>query len=194
MMGRLLRTGLGFTALLLAACGGAERQPRAETGTNQTSEKRGMLGTTLESPKQAPQGSNASAPAPAATTAAMPSPSGVSATAQPAPGSAQRAAIMDALRPVIERKLAGPVEFVVRRAAVQDGWALVIADPQRPGGGKINPRRHFPNEVVEFMDGLTVNGILRFSGGGWTLVDHAIGPTDVWYCGVEGPPKSLTGC
>jgi hypothetical protein len=101
---------------------------------------------------------------------------------------------MDALRPAIERKLAGPVEFVVRRAAVQDGWALVIADPQRPGGGRINPKRHFPNEVIEFMDGLTVNAILRFSGGGWTLVDHAIGPTDVWYCGVEGPPRALTGC
>ena len=50
------------------------------------------------------------------------------------------------------------------------------------------------NEVIEFMDGLTINAILRFSGGGWTLVDHAIGPTDVWYCGVEGPPDSLTGC
>ena len=193
MTRRLLRTGLGFTALLLAACGGAERQPRAENSANKAPEKRGMLGT-LESPKQASDGSNASAPAPAAAPTGAPPRSGVSATAQPAPGSAQRAAIMDALRPTIERKLAGPVEFVVKRVAVQDGWALVIADPQRPGGGKINPRRHFPNEVIEFMDGLTVNGILRFSGESWTLVDHAIGPTDVWYCGVEGPPKSLTGC
>jgi hypothetical protein len=184
---RLRRTGLGLTALLLAACGAAERQPRGDNGTSKASEKRGMLGT-LESPKQPSDASNAAAPAEA------PFRAGVSATAQPAPGSAQRAAIMDALRPTIERKLAGPVEFVVQRVAVQDGWALVVADPQRPGGGKINPRRHFPNEVIEFMDGLTVNAVLRFSGGSWTLIDHAIGPTDVWYCGVEGPPKSLTGC
>jgi hypothetical protein len=101
---------------------------------------------------------------------------------------------MDALRPAIEQKLGSPVEFVVQRAAVQDGWALVIADPQRPGGRPINPAAHFAQEDLEFMDGLRVNGILRFSGGAWTLVDHAIGPTDVWYCGVEGPPHALTGC
>jgi hypothetical protein len=98
---------------------------------------------------------------------------------------------MDALRPAIERDLGGPVEFVVQRAGVQDGWALVIADPQRPGGGRIDPPAHYAEEE---HDGLTVNAILRFSGGSWTLVDHAIGPTDVWYCGVEGPPAALTGC
>ncbi len=177
-------------AILLSACGtaGDRQQPKADAAKT-AGERKGILG--VAATPGAPSGSaNATAAAPAA---AAPQ-SGVSATAQPAPGSAQRAAIMDALRPAIERKLGGAVEFVVRRAAVQDGWALVIADPQRPGGGRIDPRRHFPNEVIEFMDGLTVNAILRFSGGGWTLVDHAIGPTDVWYCGVEGPPRSLTGC
>lgn len=114
-----------------------------------------------------------------------------SGTAPASPGSAQRAALMDALRPSIEQELGTRVEFVVQRAAVRDGWALVIADPQRPGGGEITPPDDFD---MEFRDGLTVNAILRFSGGGWTLVDHAIGPTDVWYCGVDGPPAALTGC
>jgi len=107
---------------------------------------------------------------------------------------AQRRAILDALRPPIERRLQGPVEFVVRRIGVQNGWALVIADPQRPGGGRIDGRRIF-GEDYENMDGLTVNGILRFSNGRWRLVDHAIGPTDVWYCDPAlGAPRSLTGC
>ena len=119
---------------------------------------------------------------------------GVSATASAGEGTAQRRAILNALRPAIEQKLGPNVEFVVSRIAVRDGWALVIANPQRRGGGAIDPRDHFAEDQLEFMDGLTVNAVLRFSGGGWTLVDHAIGPTDVWYCGVDGPPRSMTGC
>ncbi|MGQ0659403.1 hypothetical protein [Sphingosinicella sp.] len=108
---------------------------------------------------------------------------------------AQRRAILDALRPPIERRLGGPVEFVVRRIGVRNGWALVIADPQRPGGGRIDGRRYFSADDWEVMDGLTVNGILRFANGRWRLVDHAIGPTDVWYCDPAlGAPRSLTGC
>jgi hypothetical protein len=100
---------------------------------------------------------------------------------------------MDALRPAIERKLGGRSSS---SSAARGRGRLGARDrrPAAPGGGRINPQRHFPNEVIEFMDGLTINAILRFSGGGWTLVDHAIGPTDVWYCGSRGPPKSLTGC
>lgn len=186
---------LGFAAaLLLSACGAAgDRQSPKEGSSERTSEQKGMLGAAT-APASAATAPNGTAAAPTTPDAGGAGHGGVNGTAQPAPGSAQRAAIMDALRPAIERKLGGQVEFVVRRAAVRDGWALVIADPQRPGGGRIDPKRHFPNEVIEFMDGLTVNGILRFSGGGWTMVDHAIGPTDVWYCGVEGPPRSLTGC
>lgn len=181
-----------LAALLASACNvGPSRQ--ASGNGSQDGGPKGILNT-VAAPKPTTSGNAAAPVAPAAAAPAAPAQGGVSATTQPAPGSAQRAAIMDALRPAIERKLAGPVEFIIQRIAVRDGWALVIADPQRPGGGKINPRRHFPNEVVEFMDGLTVNAILRFSGGGWTLVDHAIGPTDVWYCGMEGPPRALTGC
>lgn len=117
----------------------------------------------------------------------------VNGVSQAAPNSPQRRAILDALRPRIEAVLGRPVEFVVTRIGVRAGWALVIAEPQRPGGGGIDGRRYFPNDW-ENMDGLTVNAILRFRGGRWTPVDHAIGPTDVWYCGVDGPPRALTGC
>lgn len=179
---------VALLSAILAACGGAVPQ------------------------QPTPQGSGASLAAAAATTgagtdAAKPASADASAsndddsleeadespdaTSQPTAGSAQRAALMDALRPAIEREFGGPVEFVVTSAAVRDGWALVIAEPQRPGGGEITPPAGFDSE---FRDGLTVNGMLRFSGNGWTLVDHAIGPTDVWYCGLDGPPRALTGC
>ena len=108
--------------------------------------------------------------------------------------SPQRRAILDAVRPPIERTLRGPVEFVVQRIRVQSGWALVIADPQRPGGGAIDGSRYFTADEWDVMDNLTVNAVLRLRNGRWILVDHVIGPTDVWYCGIEGPPRSLTGC
>jgi hypothetical protein len=110
-------------------------------------------------------------------------------------GSPVRAAILDAVRPPVQRALGGPVEFVVRTMRVQSGWALVIADPQRPGGGRIDPRRYFSADDLEGMDGLTVNAIVRLQGGRWRLVGHAIGPSDVWYCDPAlGAPRALTGC
>jgi hypothetical protein len=118
---------------------------------------------------------------------------GVSATANPSAGSAQRRAILDALRPAIERRLGGNVEFVVNRIRVVNGWALVIAEPQRRGGGRINPRQYFSADDLQAMDGLTINAVLRYQGGRWRLVDHAIGPTDVWYCNPAFP-RALTGC
>ncbi len=118
---------------------------------------------------------------------------GVSATAQAGPGSAQRRAILDALRPAIERELRGPVEFVVGEIRVRQGWALVFATPQRPGGGRIDGRRYFAN--FEDMDGLGISAILRFQNGRWRLVGHAIGATDAWYCGSPPvAPAALTGC
>ena len=118
----------------------------------------------------------------------------VNGTASAGAGTAQRSAILNALRPAIENKLGPNVEFVVNRITVSNGWALVIADPQRRCGGRIDPTRFFQTDDLEFMDGITVNGVLRNTGRGWTLVDHAIGPTDVWYCGVRGIPRRAFNC
>jgi hypothetical protein len=115
----------------------------------------------------------------------------VNATAAPSPGSAQRRAILDALRPAVERRLGPGVEFVVGQMRVRSGWAFVMADPQRRGGRPIDGRHYFGADF-ENMDGLTVTAILRFNRG-WTLVDHAIGATDAWYCD-GGASRVVTGC
>ena len=115
----------------------------------------------------------------------------VSATAVPAPGTAQRRAILDALRPTIERQLGPNVEFVVRDIRIAQGWAFVNADPQRRGGGRIDGRRHFGDDF-DNMDGLTVTALLRFRNGRWNLVDQAIGATDAWYCNRN--LSALVGC
>ena len=117
----------------------------------------------------------------------------VNATAPAPPGSAQRRAILDALRPAVEARFGPPVEFVVTRIQVRRGWAVVMADPQRRGGGRIDPGRHFGAEDLEFMDGITVTAVLRFVDGRWRHVDHAIGATDVWYCGEVLPADVRRG-
>ncbi len=111
----------------------------------------------------------------------------------PPPGSALRKAVLNGLRPAVEKRL-GPVEFKLTLIRVQGDWAFVVADPQRPGGRPIDGTRIFGDHFGN-MDGLRVDAILRLRGGRWVVADHAIGATDVWYCNV-GPRslKSGWGC
>ena len=55
----------------------------------------------------------------------------VSAVAPPRAGSAQRGAILNAIRPAVELELGSNVEFVPSCMQVWKGWALVAAEPQR---------------------------------------------------------------
>ena len=103
----------------------------------------------------------------------------------------ERKAVRDALRPAVETRLGPNVEFVVQVIRVEDGWAFVMADPQRKGGKPIDGRRIF-GEDFENMDGLRVDAVLQLKGGRWKLVDYAIGATDVWFCDV-GPKKLKRG-
>ena len=115
----------------------------------------------------------------------------LSATAAPAPGSAQRRAILDAIRPAVERQIGPDVEFVVREIRVIGGWAFVAADPQRRGGRPIDGRLYFPH--FDEMGGLTVHAVLRYRGRRWTVVEQDIGATDVWFCDM-GPPGLTPRC
>lgn len=72
----------------------------------------------------------------------------------PKPGSAERKAIMDAMRAV------GDVpdrKFVVRHLKVQSGWAWLVADPQSADG-----KSHYERETALLAD----------QGQGWTLIDQ----------------------
>ena len=114
---------------------------------------------------------------------------GVNGTSPPARGTRQRAALMDAIRPTVERALHTPVVFVVQCARVANGWAMVRGMPQHPNGRAINPRSISGWQV---RNGLRTEALLRFRNGHWQLIDHAIGPTDVWHEGVA-PQSVLQG-
>jgi hypothetical protein len=110
---------------------------------------------------------------------------------EPAAGSPMRKAVLDALRPMIERRLGPPVEFKVTLIRVEGPWAFVIVDPQRRGGKPIDGYKIF-GEHFGNMDGLRIEAVLRKQGGKWRVVDHGIGATDVWYCDV-GPRRLKRG-
>jgi len=111
---------------------------------------------------------------------------------EPARGSAERAAILDALRPAVEGQLRPPVEFTVSRLRVEDGWAFAEVEPQRPGGRAIDAAALRLD--TEIMDGLTTWALLKKQRGGWTLVEWIIGPTDVaWsdWPAMHGTPRGI---
>lgn len=115
---------------------------------------------------------------------------------EPAKGSAERAAIMDTLRPAVEAEMRGPVEFVVTTIRVTPNWAFVQVEPQRPGGGVIDPEETGFAGDADMMDGLTVYGLMGFQAGRWNLIDHMVGPTDVGYAVWQqryGVPAVLLG-
>lgn len=100
----------------------------------------------------------------------------------PAKGSAERKAIMDALRIPVERELGQRVVFVANTLKAQNGWVFLGGKAQKPNGKPIDYSRTSYNEYIEmgmFDDNLFA--LLRKSGSSWIVVTYAIGCTDVCY-------------
>ena len=115
--------------------------------------------------------------------------SGVSALAQgwhePARGTAERKALMDALRPHAEWVLGAPVEFVIYDLRVRGNLGFASVWPQRPGGGEIDlwatPGAYRQEIYPDDMDGAGIEALYVKSGNTWVAVHWAIGAGDVWW-------------
>ncbi|WP_439530799.1 hypothetical protein [Pannonibacter sp.] len=117
-----------------------------------------------------------------ALTLAFVQPSLAAGAYEPPRGSAERAAINDAVRPMMEARLGAPVEFVVERMQVANGWAFVILLPQRPGGKAIDLSQTMLADLAEISGDASLYALLREANGRWNIIDFAIGPTDAfWY-------------
>ena len=117
---------------------------------------------------------------------------------QPPKGSALRASILDAARPVFENEIGGPIEFVVTTLNVLDEWAYGDVKLQRPGGTPIDwSKTKFAEDNAQGVLETGHNLVLLQEGGdGWTVVEYAIGPTDVawdWWRQQHGIPAELFG-
>ena len=116
----------------------------------------------------------------------------------PGPGTPERKAILDAVRPAVEQKLKGEVVFVVNEIRVYKNWAFVMADPQRKDGKRFDSVRLFGKETSQMMDGLGVTALLQRKGSQWVLFEHGLGATDLWYSSycddnVRKVPKEVLG-
>ena len=116
---------------------------------------------------------------------------------EPAKDSAERAAILDAIRPAIEAQMGGPVEFNIETMRTDGDWAFVIADPQRPGGKPIDPETTAFADREDEMDGLTILALARFVEGRWVHIDDIAGPMDAaqvdWIKSYRVPESIING-
>ena len=98
----------------------------------------------------------------------------------PVRGSVERTAIMDALRPPIQRAIREPLLFTQVRLHVQNGWAFVQTVPTSPSGGPVMWRY---NERVDCGENCTDNvvGLLRWNGARWVLVQYEVGSSEYPY-------------
>jgi len=98
----------------------------------------------------------------------------------PERNSAERAAILNALRVPVERDLKQKIVFVVGRISVQKGWAFVSGEPQTATGTRPNLKGTAWEATPDLFDN-NFFGLLRKQRGKWRVVTHALGCTDVCY-------------
>lgn len=113
----------------------------------------------------------------------------------PAAGSAERKAILDALRVPVERELKRKVVFKVDSLKAQGGWAFMRGVPQQPGGKPMDYRgTPYEEAIREGIFDDWVCALLRRERGRWRVVTHNIGATDVVYANwpdQHGAPRDL---
>ena len=104
---------------------------------------------------------------------------------EPQRGTAERAAIMDAVRPVAEYVVGPPVQFVVSTLRVSGNIAFASLTAQRPGGTAINPTQTPAFQRGEYdPQGGTLNQyhtLLVRSAAGWVVQHSTVDATDVWW-------------
>lgn len=109
----------------------------------------------------------------------------------PAPGSAERRGIADALRAPVEKELKQKVIFKFDHLKVSGDWAFMRGVPQRPGGGRVDYSATAYQQRIE--DGVFddwICALLRKRAGKWQVLKYVIGATDVVYEGWDEEYKA----
>jgi hypothetical protein len=100
----------------------------------------------------------------------------------PAASSAERKAILNALRKPIARELGQAVRFRIETLSVCRGWAFVEATPQKPNGKPIDwSLSSYEDAVANDACGLLVHGLLAKNKGQWKVRQTVVCATDVPY-------------
>lgn len=100
----------------------------------------------------------------------------------PEKGSAERKAILDALRTPVEKELKQKIQFSIDNFNVSGNWAFVSGEPQNTNGERPNYKGTEYQEAIDAdMFDNNFFALLKKSGGKWKVVTYAIGCTDVCY-------------
>lgn len=111
----------------------------------------------------------------------------------PRPGSAERKAIMDVLRPACERDIGQKVTFRVQQLSLIGDWALARVVPLRSDGSEIDYSKTKYREANEegAFDG-EGEALLRRTKGRWKLLEWRFGASDTevpsWFEKHGAPP------
>jgi hypothetical protein len=105
--------------------------------------------------------------------------------------SAERPAILNALRVNSERDLGRPIRFVVKTLTVTDNVAFVAVMPERQNGQRIDIRQTPVGRRGEGSewDGVHTEGLLYKRNGRWVLEHYSVGSTDLWYDNPDLCPR-----
>lgn len=98
----------------------------------------------------------------------------------PEKGSAERTAILNALRVPVERSLKQKIVFVTDSFNVRGSWAFVSGRPTTTSGDNPSLKGTAWDGSEDLFDN-NFFGLLRKSNGKWRVVTHALGCTDVCY-------------
>ena len=98
----------------------------------------------------------------------------------PAPGTEERAAIMDALRIPAEKDLKQRVIFKVDRLRVAGDWAFARVSPTKPNGDEIDFSKTKYRKLID-LGAFDPQGeaLLQLEDDGWKVVEWTFGSTDV---------------
>ena len=114
----------------------------------------------------------------------------------PAPGTAERKAVMDAVRQPVAKELRQPVEFVAHKfkacASGGKSFAFLDAEPQKPGGAALD--WSITPYAEDDCSRLVIALMVKDAAGPWRVEELNICPTDVpWEVWPEqyGAPAEL---
>lgn len=104
---------------------------------------------------------------------------------EPARGTADRAALMQAIRPLAEDVLGPKVQFVVRTLRVADDVGFALLSAQRPGGTPIDieatPAFRRGDIDPQGGDPTALEVLYHKSDGGWVVADWGYASQEVWW-------------
>lgn len=117
-------------------------------------------------------------------------------TAQtPEKGSAERTAIVNALRVPIEKELRQKIQFSIQTIKVKGNWAFINGEPQSASGGAPDYKiTKYADALEEGMFDNNFQALLKKTGGKWKVVEFAIGCTDVCWEGwdkIHKAPRAI---